>query len=583
MPQRKGKPFSVDTRPTKVAIVDSLTRDIGVEACVFDLIDNAIDAARDTIFRREATTSEAALPDSYDSFEIALSFDGNGFSIEDNCGGIPIDRLKTMVLRFGERSEHQLGIGIFGLGLNRALFKLGRVSHITTDTGSERAELVLNTEEYLASDDWDLPAVELRTSKKVGTSIEITQPPKDIAQTFADGDWVNKHRRHLGRRYGRFIRKGLKISVNHVAVLDGEVQIRQNGPFAEEYKFYRTDGVTIHIRFGQHVDHRFSAEPDHDKMRNAPLTEEYGWTVLCNDRAVVLSDRTWKTGWETKFHSEFYGFVGIVSFDGTDPSKLPWDTTKFDVDMNNHAYQTALVDMRKFTEKWRSYANRAKAMQRKGDKLLPLPEPTKAATPPSTPTYPAPPNDSATRTSNGSRPSGKGSANADGRSKKPTLKIDHNELRTVLPTDIDERHCYDKHLAVVHEAKQLDLNTFSYTGMALVRCLFEVSAATFFARHGKLEELQQFVITARTRKGNKIPDEKQVSPTLDELIAFMENNPSLWGAVRQNHLQHSLRKLGAHKKLLNSVMHNAYQAINRAEAFTIRDDALPVLRHLIEI
>lgn len=572
---KKGKPFLVDTKPTKEVVVDSLTRDISVEACLFDLIDNAIDAARDTIFARAEEKRAEGLPDSYSGFKITLAFSGDGCLIDDNCGGITVERLRTMVLRFGQRSSHPMGIGIFGLGLNRALFKLGRVSHLKTDTGSQRAELILKTKEYLESDDWNLPAEEFQSSGKVGTSIEVRQLYEDIAQNFADSGWIEKYRRDVGRRYGRFVQKGLEIEINGVAVPDGEIRIRKDSPFPEEYKFYKTEGVTVHIRFGQHSEHRFSAEPDYDKSRNALLTDQFGWTVLCNDRAIVVSDKTMKTGWDTKFHTEFYGFVGIVTFDADDPSKLPWDTTKFDVDMNNRAYLTALVDMRKFAERWRSYANRAKDAQRKGETLLPTPAATKNAPDAAPDTHQKP------TASVGSKSSTDSTATTKVK-KQPTRKKDHNQFGTVLPDDVDELYCFDKHLALVHEAKGLDLNALTYSGMALIRCLFEATVVTYLGRHEKLNELKQFAIDERKKDGQKIKSEKDVVPNMEEMIAFLVNNPDIWGAVKQNHLKHSLSRMAAHKKMLNSAVHNPWQPINRSEAFTIRDEVLPILRHLIE-
>lgn len=557
--------FSVDTRPTKDMVVGTLTRDISVEAAVFDLIDNSIDAARDTIFARGGAEQINDLPDSYKGFKIALSVSGDSCSIEDNCGGIGVESLKTMVLRFGQRSSHQMGIGIFGLGLNRALFKLGRVSHLKTDTGSQRAELVLNVEEYLKSDDWNLPAEGFKSNGKAGTSIEIAQLPDEIAKSFGDSDWVEKYRADIGLRYARFIQKGLQIRVNKVLVADGEVRIRTGGTFPEEYKFYKKDGVTIRIRVGQHNEHRFTAEPDYDKDRNEPLTPQFGWTVVCNDRAIIISDQTWKTGWERKFHSEFYGFVGIVSFDAKDPAKLPWDTTKFDVEMNNSAYQTALIDMRKFAAKWRTFAGRVKLMRRKGEELLPLPDTSSTQKP---------------KPLSGIKPLQK-PLTKKGKNLL-TIKPDHNQFGTILPDDVDELNCFDKHLALVHEAKGLHLNFFTYSGMALIRCLFETSVVTYLERHGKLAELKQFAIDERKKKKLNIRNEKDVVPDIDEMIAFLENHPDIWGAVKQNHVRHSLRRMAAHKKLLNSAVHNPWQPINKAEAFVIRDEVLTILRHLIE-
>jgi hypothetical protein len=223
--ERTGERFLVDTHPTKQVVVSSLTRDLSIEACIFDLIDNSIDAARDTIFHRLPQGAHKELPDSFAGFRIKLTLSGTAFKIEDNCGGIAVDRVKTMVLRFGQRSSHEMGIGIFGIGLNRALFKLGRLSHLKTDTGDQRTELSLNTEEYLNSPDWDLTAEEFQSNGKVGTEIEIVQLPADVARQFSDGDWVENLRRDIGRRYGRFIAKELSLSVNRKTIKNEEVRI----------------------------------------------------------------------------------------------------------------------------------------------------------------------------------------------------------------------------------------------------------------------------------------------------------------------------------------------------------------------
>lgn len=563
----KGKPFSVDTRPTKVMVVSSLTRDISVEASLFDLIDNSIDAARETIFKNNRRGTIIEQPKSYARFKVALNFSGAGCSVTDNCGGIEVEHLKAMVLRFGEQSKHSMGIGVFGLGLNRAMFKLGRVSHIKTDTGLQRAELTLDVGAYLKSDSWNLPAQEFESTGTVGTSIEIERLPEDIASMFSDANWVEKYRLDIGRRYGRFIQKGLSITVNGRLVEDGEVHIRRDGPFPMEYKSYNADGVSIHLEFGQHRDHRFSAEIGYAKNQNTPLTPEFGWTVICNDRAIVVSDRTLKTGWEGKFHTEFYGFVGVVSFDAEDPSMLPWDTTKFDVNLNNRAYQLALVDMRKNAGKWRSYANQAKNARRDGETLQPLPG-TQSQT------------SSKQESAKGSRPLQKSSTK-----KVKTLskrKPDHNQFETILPDDIDEANCYDKHLALVHEAKSLNLNVLTYSGMALIRCLFEATVVAYMERHGKLSDLKQFAIEERLKNNTKVANEKKVIPTTDEMIAFLEQNPEVWGAIKDSHIRHSLRDMAAHKKLMNSALHNPWQPIGKLEAFKIRDDVLPILRHLIQ-
>lgn len=476
-----------------------------------------------------------------------------------------VESLKTGVMRFGQRSSHPMGIGVYGVGLNRALFKLGKVSHLKTDTGKERAELILNTVDYLKSDDWELPAEEFPSKGVVGTEIEIRQLPSDIAQNFADDAWVDSLRDELGRRYGRFIEKKLVLLVNKKAVRNLEPQIRDDGPFDPQYKFYKTEeGVAIHIQYGQNVGHRFTSEPDYDAERNKAIPAETGWTVLCNERAILLSDQTHKTGWDTKFHTEFYGFVGSVSFVG-DPEKLPWNTTKIDVDLNNPAYQMALKDMRRFTEDWRSFAEKRKKAAAKGEKLKPLPPKAKPAA--------------------GASPGAGVGAKAKTTQKaaaKPVTKIDHNQFRTVLPDDVNEVHCFDKHLALVREAKSLDLVDYPYSGLALIRMLFESSVVTYMERHAKMAALKQFAIDKRKKKIKlSVEAEKKLVPSMDEMLAYFESEPAVWGA-KENYLRHNVSKMGAHQKTMNTVLHNPYQLTHKTQAVQIRDEVLPLLRHLIE-
>ena len=132
------------------------------------------------------------LPDGYSGYEIKLHLSGSGLKISDNCGGIPVDDLRKTVFRFGQRSEQSMGIGAFGVGLNRALFRLGDHASIVTDTGQERAELTLSKEKYLDARAWTIPAEALPSSGKTGTTIEIKQPRATTSKNFGDDRWVNE-------------------------------------------------------------------------------------------------------------------------------------------------------------------------------------------------------------------------------------------------------------------------------------------------------------------------------------------------------------------------------------------------------
>lgn len=565
----EGTKIKVDTQPTKEVVVSSLTRDATIEECIFDLIDNAIDAARGRIQAKGRVALDGfGLPASYQGFHALLKIGGNGVTIEDNCGGISVETLKRMVLRFGQRSAHEKGIGIFGVGLNRALFKLGKVSHLKTDTGRKRSELLLNTDDYVNSKDWDLPAYTFSTTGQVGTTIEITSPTEDISNRLSDPIFIDELINDASRRYFPFLQKSFKITINDIDVPPTSVPLRQDSPYPKLTKFFKTkDGVSIFIEAGQHVDHRFSAEDGYSYKDNRLLAKkkQYGWSILCNDRLIIMSDTTSRTGWEKKWHSEFNGFVGCVRFICNDPSKLPWNTTKTDVDLNNSAYKMALSDMKRFVEEWRKNGYDAKEAKKAGVQLPPRPG------------NPAPGQGGESKKP--TKPRAKPAI-----VKKPIVKEDHNQFTTVLPQDIDERFCFDKHLTLVHEGKALDMLQCSYSGLALIRMLLEVSAITYLIRIKRYGDAINHCFEARIQKKPELTEEdkKKIVPSLDELLNFFANAKDIWGIQKANYLKHSLKKIIGYKPTLNSAVHQPLQPINLRTAFDIRDEALAMLRHLIE-
>ena len=341
----------------------------------------------------------------------------------------------------------------------------------------------------------------------MGTELEIREPDEEIARELGASDFAANLTEEIGRRYGRFLGRGLAIVVNGMHAVAHEITLRENGPFPIENKFYRTEsGVAIYLKVGEHCLHRFKGEPGYDIELNKRLTGEYGWTVFCNDRAILIADTTRTTGWDTKFHSEFYGLFASVSFVSSDPSKLPWNTTKTDVDLNNPAYKRALEDMRRFAEGWRQFTDKyKKARKEERERSIP-PAMAPAGTPP-----PAPQK-----------------AGDRGFSPLPAIKpvatkVGHNDLRFVLPANINEHWCNDKFLEIVREAKTLDIGTHSYAALAVLgpHALRVLSNSLHDPRMKKGAGLKAFAMKIREDKSGKLfYKPHSFSPRLEEVLAF---------------------------------------------------------------
>lgn len=570
------KRIKVNTMPTKDAVVSSLTRDATIEACIYDLIDNAIDAARARLFAgRSILFDQYGLPSSYAGSVIELRVDKNGVTVEDNCGGIALSALESGALKFGERSKHKMGIGAFGVGLNRAIFRLGRKANIVTDTGKERAALALDSKVYLNTDDWTLEASTFPSTGQPGTTVEIGSPPTDVARSISDSAWQKKIAADLSARYFAFLEKGLKIVLNGEELKAKYVRIRDGGPYDKLFKSYKTDdGVAVFLTAGQHELHRFSAEQDFDLQTNRKISDDFGWSIICNDRLIVSSDKSPKTGWERQWHPEFNGFVGYVRFVSDVPDLLPWNTTKMDVDPANSVYRDVLDDMREFVRAWRRDAYHAKKAK-KNDEILSSPDAAMSASGDGHASVAKP---------QSTQSSASRAAASHSKQKKTKRKSDHNNFTTVLPGDIDQKFCRDKLLALVNEGQSLDLAATPYAGMAFIRILFETAAVIYLIRRKRYGDLRQacFDAAAKIGKQKTEKEKKDFVPRLEDILWFVANNKDVWGGDKENYLVKSAAAFAAKKPLLNNAVHDPYQTINRQEALAIRDSTLPILRHMIE-
>ena len=582
--------LSVETRPTKEVVVSSLTRDASVAACIFDLIDNSIDAARAVLVPMgDDEKDDFGLPKSYGGIQIDVDIGRNGVVVSDNCDGISSEELSKSVLRFGVRSKQPFGIGLYGVGLNRAIFKLGDRTELDSDNGSERVALNFLASEYLASPEWDLPAKALVSRGKPGTKIVISAPPKNVSKFISDRVWIDDFINESGKRYHRFVEKGLALRINKTEVKPVFIRLRENGPFPCRHKSYTTDdGVNVFLEAGQHQSHRFPAEEDFDRSTNNQLTDQYGWSVSCNDRLIVMCDTSEKTGWDKKWHPEFNGFVGYVWFTAEDGSSLPWNTSKSDVDVFSSIYQEALDDMRQMTIEWRSFGREAKKKRQRGEPLLAPGAKSTASEPGSSGILDSEAESAkpSSRASAGGASTKKKPGSKDSQNKPPVKKTDHNELRTVLPNDVDERHCKNKLLLLVHEAKKTDIYDCTYSALALVRMLFETSAIEYMIRIGRASEMREYCYNKHycneVGEAEKKIKKKDYQPSLDGICDFLLNADDIWGAEKSPYIRQSAEKFKKHKADLNSALHWPLRTIGFSTALEIRNEVLPILRHFIE-
>jgi hypothetical protein len=350
---------AIHAYPTKDFFVKMITRDIALKDCIFDLLDNAIDGAG------RFAPKEAGPP--LGDFRIDISFDQTLFMIEDNCGGIRLDDAILYAFNFGKREgspgDVAGGIGLYGIGMKRAIFKMGRKCDVLSKAEDACFKVIIDVAvwEKQKQDDWDFDYEDATATGPKGTKITITDLYPEIANQFADAVFRNDLIKSIARDYAFFIDRGLSVRVCGDTVPGFKYQLRETDAIKPAVKEYVEDDVTVRILAGL-IDDLPDEVPDELRLGDV---ERYGWFVACNDRVVLAGDKTSRTVWgDTDFpvwHNQYNGFAGFVLFHARDQRKLPWTTTKRGLDDANPVFRHAVAVMKDITLEFIKYTNRRKA------------------------------------------------------------------------------------------------------------------------------------------------------------------------------------------------------------------------------
>jgi len=356
--------------PTKQFFVSMLTRDISLGDAILDLIDNCLDGAL-----RLADGDEV----DYGKHFVKIKLSQDNFSIEDNCGGIPRDVAIKYAFKMGRdaddtRDADAETIGMYGVGMKRALFKMGTDALVRTRHGDDTFEVHIDSK-WLDNKEWsELPIkVPSNASEKLlrpGTTIVVKDLYHGVSRHFTNAAFVNEVETAISHHFTMFLQRGLNIELNGKAVKPVRVEVlvskRKDGP--APYVYQKTiHGVLVSITVGLNTSRQYDAVDDEDDddgdFAGQRDSATAGWTVLCNDRAVIVGDKSRLTGWGDGiplYHDQFIVITGIIEFRAKDAKKLPVTTTKRALDTSSDVWLESLVKMKEGMRVWISYTNQWK-------------------------------------------------------------------------------------------------------------------------------------------------------------------------------------------------------------------------------
>ena len=375
--RQKMEYLPVDASPVKSFFVHMLTRDISLEESILDLLDNCVDG----ILRSRPANSELK---PYSGFHAEIELKKDSFMISDNCGGIPW-RLHDYAFRMGRPSDRKLdvpgGVGVYGIGMKRAIFKMGQQCLISTQNGPNTYEVEINPEWIEDEKEWHIPVrAASKSLSEDGTTIVVLDLHSHIAKRFAEDTESFKAKLNdmVATHYAFIIDKGFQIRINKDLVKPRPTRLAfrkggAKGPRIQPYIFKsKTDeGVEVFLAVGFTRPIPSADEVSSEQEEKKYSSLEAGWTVLCNERAVLYCNRDELTGWGEanvpRYHTQFIAISGIVEFKAADASKLPTTTTKRGIDTSSRLYLQVKNKMREgmriftdYTNKWKAYAEESR-------------------------------------------------------------------------------------------------------------------------------------------------------------------------------------------------------------------------------
>ncbi len=338
---------TINAAPTKDFFISMLVRDINVNAAIIDLVDNSVDGAIRLLEEKHRDKKDSKKKMNFKGLWIHIEAYQDHFLIRDNCGGIPIGLAREYAFNFGRSPQAPLlkhSVGQFGVGMKRALFKLGSKFEIDSTSKDSRFLVDIDVVEWSRNNLWEFQMSTPPPAKKRGTAITVSPLNEGVAKYFDFPENINNLRVEIGERHQINIERGMHITLNKVRVVPRPARLLSSKELKPAYS-----NSEVQAKNGSKVAVEIWTGLGRSKRRDP---QDAGWYVFCNGRMVLRADRLKRTGWGDhdeigipSYHNQFRMFRGYVTFDSDDGSVLPWNTTKTDVDEESWVYPSVKLQM----------------------------------------------------------------------------------------------------------------------------------------------------------------------------------------------------------------------------------------------
>ena len=208
--------------------------------------------------------------------------------VVDKCGGISRKRAMEEIFCFGHDPDAQSGkLGAYGVGMKRALFKIGNKFDIVSRTATEGWEVSLTSEQWAEEKEWRVPIKWVNgagSEEQAGTSITISELREEVALRIKEGGVPKNILNDPATTYPFFLNQCVRLRINETDVDPKTIGLGEiEGVVRAARENLSYNGVSVTLVAGISPGQR--------------TAEEAGWNILCNGRAVIRANKDELTGW----------------------------------------------------------------------------------------------------------------------------------------------------------------------------------------------------------------------------------------------------------------------------------------------
>ncbi len=336
----KTQVATIDATPSK-RIYLSIIADYGLKTAICELVDNAYDC-----WHKPGVGQDLCV-------QITIDVDQQKITISDNAGGVKEkDLAKLISPGASTAANNSETIGAFGVGSKRAVVALAQLIQISSRYHKEGSFRLEYDDEWLASPDWQIPYYKVAEIPPSTTTITLSNLRFNVKQEDVDA-----LRDALSATYASIVEDGrVRIEINETPLEPKLYDDWAYPPDAEPKSFEKR------IRISSTESVRFLVTGGLT-LSGGSVGGDYGVFFYGNRRLICKAVRSAEVGFITGMAGVAHPRMSlariIVEFFGP-PSRLPWNSSKSDINYNNPIFQAVKRDI---VEVVKAYVGLSKRLQ----------------------------------------------------------------------------------------------------------------------------------------------------------------------------------------------------------------------------